>query len=99
MEVAKVESDRGGGGLTIGGIIDAVIASIPKRSQTSTSIDVEDVDPVQNSDKDATSRGTSLPSTHTVRSIAPLVCSIPPWIGSYSSPMTKFSSRSISSKF
>ncbi|KAK2684714.1 hypothetical protein QWA68_016731 [Fusarium oxysporum] len=68
MEVAEVESDKGGGGLTIGGIIGAVLGSI-----TSTSIHVEDVDPVQSFDKDAALRGTSLPSTHAVRSIAPIV--------------------------
>ncbi|KAF5706679.1 hypothetical protein FMUND_11463 [Fusarium mundagurra] len=68
MEVAEVESDKRGGGLTIGGIIGAVLGSIV----TSTSIHVDDVDPVQSSDKDATSAGTSLPSAHTVRSIAPI---------------------------
>ncbi|EXK75947.1 hypothetical protein FOQG_19293, partial [Fusarium oxysporum f. sp. raphani 54005] len=74
MEVAEVESDQGGGGLTIGGIIGAVLVwrlyIKPKRSQTSTSIHVDDVDPGQSSDKDAASRGIALPSTHTVRSIA-----------------------------
>ncbi|KAG7419663.1 hypothetical protein Forpe1208_v003624 [Fusarium oxysporum f. sp. rapae] len=86
MEVAEVESDKGGGGLTIGGIIGAVLGSIviisiatypsPKvlnqaLEVTDFNIYVDGVDPVQSSDKNAASRGTSLPSTHTVRSIEP----------------------------
>ncbi|KAJ3453368.1 hypothetical protein MRS44_017615 [Fusarium solani] len=89
MKDEEAESDKGGGGLTIGGIIGGIIGTIvmiavatylvwrsyikPKRSQAPTSIKVEDVDPVQNSANDAALRGTRPPSTHTVHSIAPTV--------------------------
>ncbi|KAJ3453298.1 hypothetical protein MRS44_017545 [Fusarium solani] len=89
MKDEEAESDKGGGGLTIGGIIGGIVGSIvmiavatylvwrfyikPKRSQAPTSIKVEDVDPVQNSANDAALRGTHPPSTHTVHSIAPTV--------------------------
>ncbi|EGU88940.1 hypothetical protein HZS61_004977 [Fusarium oxysporum f. sp. conglutinans] len=86
---AEAESKKGGCGLTIGGIIGGIIASIviifaatylvwrfyikPKRSQSPTSIHVEDMDPMQGSEKDAASRRTSLLSTHTVHSMAPTI--------------------------
>ncbi|KAH8656389.1 hypothetical protein BGZ61DRAFT_540962 [Ilyonectria robusta] len=88
MKDEEAESDKGGGGLNIGGIVGCVVGGIvmiavatylvwrfcikPKRSQTPTSINVEDVDPVQGSEKHAV-RGTRPPSTHTVHSIAPTV--------------------------
>ncbi|KAJ9413151.1 hypothetical protein FOXG_22577 [Fusarium oxysporum f. sp. lycopersici 4287] len=86
---AEAESKKGGCGLTIGGIIGGIIASIiiifaatylvwrfyikPKRSQSPTSIHVFDMDPMQGSEKDAASRRTSLLSTHTVHSMAPTI--------------------------
>ncbi|EXK23815.1 hypothetical protein FOXG_21958 [Fusarium oxysporum f. sp. lycopersici 4287] len=86
---AEAESEKGGCGLTIGGIIGGIIASIviifaatylvwrfyikPKRSQSPTSILVFDMDPMQGSEKDAASRRTSLLSTHTVHSMAPTI--------------------------
>ncbi|TVY62621.1 hypothetical protein Focb16_v004087 [Fusarium oxysporum f. sp. cubense] len=86
---AEAESHKSGGGLTIGGIIGGVIGSIvitsvatylvwrfyikPKRSQTSTSIHIEAENPVQSSEDDAARRGASLPSTHTVHSMAPTI--------------------------
>ncbi|KAI8648704.1 Opy2 domain-containing protein [Fusarium keratoplasticum] len=89
MKDEEAESDKGGGGLNIGGIIGGIIGSIvmiavvaylawrfyikPKRSQTLTPINFEDVDPVQSSEKDAALRGTRPLSTHTVHSIAPTV--------------------------
>ncbi|EXK75694.1 hypothetical protein FOQG_19540 [Fusarium oxysporum f. sp. raphani 54005] len=86
---AEAEAEKGGGGLTIGGIVGGIIASIviilaatylvwrfyikPKRSQGPTSIHVEDVDLMQGSKKDAVSRRTSLLSMHTVHSTAPTI--------------------------
>ncbi|KAF4415357.1 OPY2 [Fusarium acutatum] len=85
---AEAESKKGGCGLTIG-IIVGIIASLviilaatylvwrfyikPKRSQSHKSIHVEDMDPMQGSEKDAASRRTSLLSTHTVHSMAPTI--------------------------
>ncbi|KAH7124981.1 hypothetical protein B0J13DRAFT_647050 [Dactylonectria estremocensis] len=85
----EAESDRGGGGLHIGGIVSSIVGGIivivvatylvwkfyikPKRSQIPTSIYIEDVGPVQGSEKDAGSRGTRPPSTHTIHSIASTV--------------------------
>ncbi|KAJ9413135.1 hypothetical protein QL093DRAFT_2072732 [Fusarium oxysporum] len=85
----EAESKKGGCGLTIGGIIGGIIASIvivfaatylvwrlyikPKRSQSPTSIHVFDMDPMQGSEMDAASRRTSLLSTHTVHSMAPTI--------------------------
>ncbi|KAM5352492.1 hypothetical protein ACJ41O_005214 [Fusarium nematophilum] len=89
MKSTEVESDSGGGGPNIGGIVGGVVGGIvviaaatylvwrfcikPKRSQIPTSIYVEDVDAVQGSEKDVASRGTRPPSTHTVHSIASTV--------------------------
>ena len=89
MKDEEAESDKGGGGLNIGGIIGGIIGSIvviavatylawrfyikPKRSQTPTSISVEDMDPVQSPEKNAALGGTRPPSTHTVHSIAPTI--------------------------
>ncbi|KAH6874602.1 hypothetical protein B0T10DRAFT_567277 [Thelonectria olida] len=79
MKDEEAESGKGGGGLSIGGIVAGVVGGIvmiavatylvwrfyikPKRSHTPTSIYVEDVDPMQGSEKDAASRGTRPPST------------------------------------
>ncbi|KAH6883967.1 hypothetical protein B0T10DRAFT_410694 [Thelonectria olida] len=89
MKDEETESGQGGGGLNMSGIVAGVVGGIvmiavatyliwrfyikPKRSQTPTSIYVEDVDPMQGSEKDATSRGTRPHSIHTVHSIAPTV--------------------------
>ncbi|EGU73303.1 hypothetical protein FOXB_16187, partial [Fusarium oxysporum f. sp. conglutinans Fo5176] len=71
---AEAESKKGGCGLTIGGIIGVWRFYIkPKRSQSPTSIHVEDMDPMQGSEKDAASRRISLLSTHTVHSMAPTI--------------------------
>ncbi|KAF4974761.1 hypothetical protein FZEAL_8378 [Fusarium zealandicum] len=85
----KGEDSSGGGGPNIGAIVGGVLGGVvvialatylmwrfcvkPKRSQIPTSIYVEDVDAIQDSEKDATSRGTRPPSTHTVHSIASTV--------------------------
>lgn len=89
MQDEEAGSDKGGGGLNIGGIIGGIVGGIvmlavatclvwrfyirPKRSQTPISMYVEDVDLVQGSEKDAPSRGTRPPSACTVHSIAPTV--------------------------
>jgi len=82
-------SSKGSDGPNIGGIVGGVVGGVvvivavtylvwrfcvrPKRSQIPTSIYVEDVDAPQGSEKDAASRGTRPPSTHTVHSIASTV--------------------------
>ncbi|KAF5023977.1 hypothetical protein F66182_3963 [Fusarium sp. NRRL 66182] len=81
-------SDNDSGGPNIGAIVGGVLGGIvviaiatyivwrfcikPKRSQIPTSIYIEDVDALQ-SEKEAASRGTRPPSTHTVHSIASTV--------------------------
>ncbi|KAH7463268.1 hypothetical protein FOMA001_g18043 [Fusarium oxysporum f. sp. matthiolae] len=89
MQDEGAGSDKGGGGLNIGGIIGGIVGGIvmiavatcivwrfyirPKRSQTPISMHLEDVDLVQGSKKDAPLRGTRPPSACTVHSIAPTV--------------------------
>ncbi|KAM6514366.1 overproduction-induced pheromone-resistant [Fusarium falciforme] len=89
MKDEEAESDKGGGGLNIGAIIGGIIGSTvviavatylawrfyikPKRSQTPTSIKVEDMDPVQSPEKNTALGGPRPLSTHTVHSIAPTV--------------------------
>lgn len=76
-------------GPSIGGIVGGVVGGLfvvaiatylvwrfcikPKRAQMAQTIYDQDPDPVQGSEKDAASRGTRPPSTHTVHSIASTV--------------------------
>ncbi|KAH6986030.1 hypothetical protein BGZ61DRAFT_493642 [Ilyonectria robusta] len=89
MQDDTSSSSSGSSGPSVGGIVGGVLGGLvviavatylvwrfcikPKRSQIPTSIYVQDMDAVQGSEKDAASRRTRPPSTHTVHSIASTV--------------------------
>ncbi|KAK7397855.1 overproduction-induced pheromone-resistant [Neonectria punicea] len=83
------DSSKGSSGPSVGGIVGGVLGGLaviavatylvwrfcikPQRSQGSQSIYDQDSEPAQGSEKEAASRGTRPPSTHTVHSIASTV--------------------------